>query len=142
MILVLVGLFTYLAVVHHGARAVRPAPWRELKRSLITSVLGVLLVIVWFGRWGEWNAAAKQYIGATALVFLGFASVGVGLMDRGRRVWLGWAIPIMLLGFFVPYCTPRQINLGVNVALLMGGLLAAAILSHQLRGQRHEQHAH
>jgi hypothetical protein len=63
-------------------------------------------------------------------------------MDRGRRVWFGWAIPIMLLGFFVPYCTPRQINLGVNVALLMGGLLSAAILAYQLRGQRHEQHAH
>lgn len=72
---------------------------------------------------------------AAALFFVGAASLVLGVVVRSRRHYIGWALPLMLFGAALPFCSAsaQQVYLAAGLCLILAGIATAAIQHQQLR---------
>ncbi len=114
-------------------RAGSPLRWREhrsqwIAAGILTPLFGVFLV------WSIAKGLSPETMTVTALFMAGLGMLIVPMIDRTRLFYLGWAASTMLFAITAPALGHRYLGVGVGGWLIVSGLLAAGIMSWQLRG--------
>jgi hypothetical protein len=113
-----------------------PPARRERSLTMVSSLVivgGLALYFVWVRTFGLVHGPP----GIVAIFFLGLICLCWGLTARQRRVCLAGAVSLIPYALVAPLCGSRQQSLAVGgFAVVLAGLMAAAIMAWQLRDSR------
>lgn len=138
---VVIGVWLCLARSAHRRRVAEAVRWREQRYGLLL-LFGFVPIFVGFMVWEAALGMSRATLGASALFFLGLATAWFSVIDRTRRYYVGMALPLIVFGLAVPFCSPRQVRAGAGIMLIAIGLATAAIQVWQLRSQGRNADAH
>jgi hypothetical protein len=105
---------------------------REYDLALGAGLLYGVLAGVFLG----WAKSAEQPTGVTggvATAMAGGLCAVLAATSPGRRYWSAAAVVLLAYGLVQPLCSPRQLAVAGGAAMVVSGLLAAAIQAGQLR---------
>lgn len=133
----LVGAALLAGVIVHLIRIGRrrgedPAVWREYRQ--ITLMKGIVLpFVIAFFAWQAAIGAPAGYLASTAVFFVGVVTLVYGVSTWARRPAVGLALPLIFYSAAIPTLAAERLLLLGTIAVTLGALGFAAILSWQLR---------
>jgi hypothetical protein len=92
---------------------------------------GVLAVV--FLWWAKSLGQPTRMMGGVATAMAGGLCAVLAATSPGRRYWSAAAVVLIAYGLVQPLCSPRQIAVAGGAAMVVSGLLTAAIQAGQLR---------
>jgi hypothetical protein len=96
---------------------------------------GLALYFIWVKQFGLVHGPP----GIVAVFFLGLICLLLGLTGRQRRACLAGAVALIPYALVAPLCGGQQQAIAIGgLAVMLAGLMAAAIMAWQLRGSRGE----
>lgn len=107
------------------------ARWREYRLSSAAVLVAAPLAIAYL-YWERWSGMPRAMAGAASVFFFGLGALVFALLDRRRFYYAGGAIPFMIFGALIPFCSPQQVLIAGSVCWAVGGLAVAGIQSWQL----------
>jgi hypothetical protein len=131
------GLGVVVAVVGLRYRFRKSTGRSPVRRREYDLVLGAgLLYGVLTGVFLEWAKSSGQPIrmtGGLATALAGGLCAVLAATSPGRRYWSAAAVVLLAYGLVQPLCSSQQLSVGGGAAMVVSGLLAAAIQARQLR---------
>jgi len=126
-----------VAVRHRRQKANHPARWREVRLSLKAFAI-IVPILILFMLWSINHGVSRQSLGSTVLFAIGLVCSAIGICDRSRLYYLGFAVPLMVMGVaFGVFPNTWQVgDLLIGLYLAVSGGLTAGIMALQLRRQR------
>ena len=128
-------LFYHFIYTRRGMRT--PASDRGSRWSWrLGLLLGTLIggFYVWAKFFGGLQGSA---FAAVVFIFSGSLLVLLAWTDKWRLCFLGWAVPLLMFGAFVPLMPPTLFVTLLGATLGVGGLASAAIVHFQLKAHAH-----
>jgi hypothetical protein len=108
-----------------------PARYREYRIGWSFSlIMGVGMLGYSF--WGMSRGFSPFVLAGAAEFFFGLACAGLALTSPGRRMYLGATAALVPYGIVIPLCSSREIVIYGGCAIMLAGLVAAAIQAGQL----------
>lgn len=132
IILLVVVYLTRMRVRYRRTTGRSPVRRREYTASLVGMILVGALAVV-YRLWASKLGISLIVAGSAALFILGLSMLLPVLRDRGRVPDLGIAIPLILCGLAIPL-VPISHWILMGAAFAVGGVAAALLTAHQLRG--------
>jgi hypothetical protein len=116
-----------------------PGRYREYRIAWAYSLLmGVGMLGYIF--WGMSRGFSPFVLAGAAEFFFGMACAGLALTSPGRRMYLAATVALVPYGIVVPLCSPRERLIYGGCAVMLAGLVAAAIQASQLlQARRHHE---
>jgi hypothetical protein len=109
-----------------------PVRRREYDLALGAGLLYGLLA-GFFVAWAKRSGQPTGMTGAVATAMAGGLCAVLAATSPGRRYWSAPAMVLIAYGLAYPLCSPRQLVVAGGAALVVSGLLTAAIQAGQLR---------
>lgn len=131
VILLVAGYLIRMRVRYRRNTGRSPIRRREYTAGLIGMVVVGGLALV-YRLWATKLGISLSIAGSAALFLLGMSLVIAVLRDRSRLPDLGLAVPLMVCGLAIPFCSV-SLWIPVGTALAVGGLASAALTARQLR---------
>jgi hypothetical protein len=121
-----------IARKHRQQRDRHPSRWRATRYQTLVE-LGSAPLVVLIAVWAIANGTPVNTMVGLALAVGGGVLTFIGLFSRRRRYNLGIGIALILGGLAMPWCSDQQV--GLVFALMFGGgaTLSTAIAAWQLR---------
>ena len=132
LILVCVGYVSWMRTKYRRGSGRSPARRREYTSEIVGMfVVGALALV--YRLWAAKLGISTTIAGSAAFFVLGLALLIPVLRDRNRLPDLGVAVPLMVCGLVIPFCSISPwVVLGAT--FMVCGLATAAITAHCLKG--------
>jgi len=132
IILIVIVYLVRMRTRYRGSTGRSPGRRREYSAGLIGMVLVGGLAVV-YRLWASNLGISLIVAGSAALFILSLSMLLPVLRDRGRMPDVGIAIPLVLCGLAIPL-VPISHWVLMGIAFAVGGVAAALLTAHQLRG--------
>lgn len=132
LILVVVGYLLWMRFKYRSHSGRSPTKRRDYTSEIVCMVvIGLLALIYRF--WTQKLLISTTIMGSAALFIIGIALLIPFLRDLNRFTVLGHAIPLMVCGLIMPFCS-ISIWVLLGSTFFIGGLATAALTAHYLSG--------
>jgi len=136
--LIPLGLFALVVAGVQTSQYRRDGQTRHLQSEWIITGIAVL-AFAGLILWEKWLKLPAMPVRGAAFIIAGAMCLAVALSSRQRRVYLALTVALVPFGIAVPLCSPQQRALVGGVAVMVAGIVTAAIMAGQLRAERRDR---